>query len=135
MGQKWPMDASLRRGRVVLVDDDPALLQALSFAFETEGYIVTALTSGEALLNLPEQSERTCIIIDERLPGISGLDTMVRLRAQGVSAPAILVTSNPAHTLRRRAAKAGVDIIEKPLMGDALAAKVREAFALSLADS
>lgn len=111
--------------RLVLVDDDPHVLNALRFAFETEGYSVSTYKSGEDVLRAPPIEPRTCLIIDERLPGLSGLDTVARLRASGVDVPAILITSHPTINIVRRAAAADVGIVEKPLIGDALAAKVR----------
>jgi FixJ family two-component response regulator len=122
-------------GRVVLVDDDPSLLHALRFSFEADGYDVTALSSGEALLKAALDDERLCIVIDERLSGYSGLETLRRLRMRGVSAPAILITSHPSRELVRRAAAFGVPIVEKPLLGDALSKRVNEALGALGADA
>lgn len=115
--------------RVVVVDDDPHVLSALRFAFETDGYEVITWRSGEELLASPPLSSPTCLIVDERLPGVTGLEAIARLRAAGVAAPVFLVTSNPSAALIRRAAAAHVEIVEKPLLGDVLAAKVRAALA------
>jgi FixJ family two-component response regulator len=113
--------------RLVLVDDDPHVLNALRFAFETEGYSVRTYERGEDVLVEPPMEPRTCLVIDERLPGLSGLDTVARLRESGIDVPAILITSHPTHNMIRRAAAADVGIVEKPLIGDALALKVRAA--------
>lgn len=113
--------------RLVLVDDDPHVLNALRFAFETEGYDVRTYQSGEAVLAALPMEPASCLVIDERLPGLSGLETVGRLRAKGVAAPAILITSHPSHSIIKRAAAASVGIVEKPLIGDALACKVRAA--------
>lgn len=110
---------------LVLVDDDPHVLHALRFAFETEGYDVRTYTRGEDLLAAPPIEPADCIVIDERLPGLSGLDTVASLRARGVLAPAILITTHPTPFMVRRAAAAAIDIVEKPLIGDTLAATVR----------
>lgn len=117
------MDAALPR-RLVVIDDDDHLLKSMRFAFETEGYEVTTFASGEAALNAPPRDPRTCLVVDARLPGLTGLDTIARLRALGVAAPAILVTTHPTQAEQRRAAAAGVAIIEKPLLGDALARQI-----------
>lgn len=110
---------------LVLVDDDPSVLHALQFAFETDGYDVRTYARGEDLLAAAPIAPSTCLIIDERLPGLSGLDTIARLRALGVAAPAILITSHPTPGMVKRAAAANVDIIEKPLIDDSLARSVR----------
>jgi len=107
-------------GRLFLVDDDPAVLAALRFTFEADGYNVVALTSGEALINDPPCEDHACIVIDQRLPGLTGLETLTRLRAAGVATPAILITSNPSQAVQRGASKLAISIVEKPLLGDAL---------------
>lgn len=116
---------------LVLVDDDPHVLHALRFAFETEGYDVRTHVRGEEVLAEPPVEPATCLVIDERLPGISGLETIARLRAQGIGAPAILITTHPTASMIRRASAADVDIVEKPLIGDALATTVRARLLLS----
>lgn len=98
----------------------------MRFSFEAEGYAVTVFASGEAALQGAPFETHVCFVVDERLPGISGLETIARLRAAGMRAPAILITSHPAQALRGAAAKAGVSIVEKPLLGDALMRKIGE---------
>lgn len=113
---------------LVLVDDDPALLHALSFAFETEGYDVRAFADAESMLADPRTFRGSlCLVLDQRLPGMSGLALLAELRAQNLAVPAILITSNPPPAVRREAHAAGVEIVEKPLLGNILATKVREA--------
>lgn len=115
---------------LVLVDDDSALLHALSFAFETEGYDVRAFADAESLLADAEAHHVSlCLVLDQKLPGMSGLALLTALRARNVAAPAILITSNPTAALRREARAAGVEIVEKPLLDGVLASKVREAVA------
>lgn len=115
---------------LVLVDDDPALLHALSFAFETEGYHVRAFADAESLLADAESHHGSlCLVLDQKLPGMSGLALLAALRARNVAVPAILITSNPTSALRNEARAAGVEIVEKPLLDGILASKVREAVA------
>jgi two-component system response regulator FixJ len=114
---------------LVVVDDDPHVLSALRFAFETEGYQVRTCGSGEELLARPPYDPHTCLIVDERLPGMSGLDAIAQLRRLGVRAPAILITTHPSLPVRHRAAAADVDIVEKPLLDATLGQKVRAALA------
>ena len=116
------MNANPRR--LVVIDDDDHLLKAMRFAFETEGYVVMTFASGEAALKSPPREPATCLVVDERLPGVSGLETIAALRKLGVEAPAILVTTHPTHAEKRRAAAAGVSIVEKPLLGDVLGRRI-----------
>jgi len=112
---------------VCVVDDDAAVRRALEFALDLEGFAVETYDSGEALLlrDLPEPP--ACLVLDERLPGVSGLDTLRQLRARHVELPAILVTSHPKPAFREAAAAEGVPILEKPLLGETLIAAIRNA--------
>jgi FixJ family two-component response regulator len=66
-------------------------------------------------------------VLDERLPGVSGLAALARLRARGVGLPAVLITTHPLPILREAARAAGVEILEKPLLGDGLVRWIRGA--------
>ncbi|MFZ5718227.1 MAG: response regulator transcription factor [Pseudomonadota bacterium] len=116
-----------RTATILVVDDDPAVRTALGFALELEGFEVDGYPSGEALLMAELPSENACLVIDERLPGISGMDTLRQLRLRGVTLPAIFITSHPNPHFREQAAAVGVPILEKPLFGDALLLSIREA--------
>jgi two-component system, LuxR family, response regulator FixJ len=113
------------RPLLVLVEDDRAVLGALTFAFETEGYQVAAFGDAATALAASETRRASCLVLDQRLPGMSGLEVVAHLRAEGVTAPALLITTNPTPQLHRDAATAKIEIVEKPLLGDVLAAKVR----------
>jgi FixJ family two-component response regulator len=64
-------------------------------------------------------------VVDQKMPGIAGLDLVAMLRDQDVSAPAILITSHPNAALARRAADANVPIVEKPLLNNTLLELIR----------
>lgn len=123
----YPVVPSAARPLVIIVDDDPAVRSSLTFSLELEGFQVDSCESGEALLlrNLPDQ--HTCLVVDERLPGISGLQALAQLRGRQVGLPALLITSNPKPATREAAAAAGVPIVEKPLLCDALSGSIRAA--------
>jgi two-component system, LuxR family, response regulator FixJ len=113
------------RPLLVLVEDDSAVLSALTFSFETEGYQVAAFRDPASALAAPETGRAACLVVDQHLPGLTGLQVVARLRGQGVAAPALIITTHPTAQLRRDAAAAHIEIVEKPLLGDVLAAKVR----------
>jgi two-component system response regulator FixJ len=117
------------RGVVVIVDDDPAVCNSLKFSLEIEGFAVRLYESGSELLNDPAMPDCSCLVVDQKMPGIAGLDLIIRLRSRQVSAPAILITSHPDATLARRAADANVPIVEKPLLNNALLDLIRNACA------
>jgi FixJ family two-component response regulator len=109
---------------VLVVDDDAALLGALEFALQAEGYQVRSCADAEAALKA-SADQLACMVIDYRLPDIDGMDLAQRLRGAGVTAPMILITSNPDARCRARAARGGAVIVEKPLLGDRLLRQIR----------
>lgn len=117
------------RPAVILVDDDPAVAHAVQFSFDLEGLDVRSFRDAESLLASGDLPEKGCLILDYNLPGVDGLGLLERLRANDVRMPAVLITTNPRTHLRARAAAAGVPIIEKPLLTDALLTAVRSALA------
>jgi FixJ family two-component response regulator len=104
---------------VIVIDDDVAVLNAITFAFESEGIRVRAYRSAEAMLADTLYRSAACLVVDEHLDGMSGLDLCADLRARGVDVPTILI-STPTEPLQQRAAEAGIPLVEKPLLSDAL---------------
>lgn len=123
-----PESLALRRPVLVLVDDDAAVAHAVKFAFELDGFEVRTFPDGEGLLAaaLPE---RGCLVLDQHLPGMDGLEVLRRLRERGATLPAVLITTAPNRALRGRAEAAGTPIVEKPLLCDDLLERVRAAVA------
>lgn len=121
------MLAPVSRPVVVVVDDDAAVRSSLAFSLDLQGFDVSTCESGEALLNRALPAGGACLVLDERLPGISGMEALRQLRQRDVTLPAILITSHPKPDLRAAAAAAGVPIVEKPLIGDALMTSIRRA--------
>ena len=115
MDQRLPHPAT-----VYVVDDDAAVRRALAFTLDLEGFAVETFESGEALLLRDRPQGPGCLVLDERLPGASGLDTLRQLRARQIDLPAILVTSHPKPLFREAAAQAGAPILEKPLESETL---------------
>jgi len=113
---------------VVIVDDDPAVCGSLKFSLELEGFVVRAYGSADEFLGADE-SAYDCLVVDQRMPGMSGVELIAKLRTLEVRTPAILLISQPNPALAARAAKAAVPIVEKPLLGNALLERIREACA------
>lgn len=109
-----------RPPRVLLVDDDAALRAALQFALQLEGLSVETFASAEDLLEQADVTGVGCLVLDQNLPGMSGLELLAVLRRGKVTVPALLITTHPAAALRREAKAADVEIVEKPLLSDAL---------------
>jgi two-component system, LuxR family, response regulator FixJ len=114
---------------VLVVDDDPAVRNSLKFFLELEGFAVRLYADGRQLLDDPQLPPDGCLIVDQVMPGMSGLDVVDAIRHRGISNPAVLVTSNASPNLRNRAARAGVAVIEKPFFGNALVDAIRDSLA------
>jgi two-component system C4-dicarboxylate transport response regulator DctD len=110
---------------VLLVEDDEAVVQALQFRLELEGWRVQSYPSAEAMLAVSVLPDRACLVLDQILAGMSGLDLLASLRARGVSTPAIIITTNPSRAIRARVAASGATLIEKPLLGEGLTRAIR----------
>jgi two-component system, LuxR family, response regulator FixJ len=111
---------------VVVVDDDPAVCSSLKFSLELEGFSVRAYGSAAEFL-AAGSTGADCLVIDQRMPAMSGMELIAKLRAQNISTPAVLIVSQPNVAVTARAAKAGVAVVEKPFLGNALLDKIRQA--------
>jgi FixJ family two-component response regulator len=120
-------DRSFQGLIVVVVDDDPAVRNSLRFSLEIEGFSVRTFPDGDELLNDTELGASSCLVVDQKLPGMNGLQAIAKLRERRISVPAILITSHPSALLMERAAKAGIPIVEKPFIEDELIDRIRDA--------
>lgn len=112
---------------VLVVDDDADVLGSLRFSLEVEGYCVRTYANGAALLSDAALPSAGCLVVDFHIPGADGLSVIGSLRERRVDMPAILITSSPTRAMMRRAAAAGVTIVEKPLLGSCLSDGIRDA--------
>ena len=105
---------------VFVIDDDEGVRASARALLEACGFLVRTFANGEELLAAGIAKDAGCIVLDQELSGISGLELLEALRAQGLHMPAIMVTSNGTQ-FGGRAASAGVSVVlRKPLTGDAL---------------
>lgn len=109
---------------LILVDDDAAVLNALKFVFEVDGFEVRAYPNAESLLRERKFPQAGCLILDYRLPGRNGLELLHLLRGLGVCMPAVLITTGTPEA-RVKAEAARVPLVEKPLLTTALMETVR----------
>jgi two-component system response regulator FixJ len=114
---------------IAVIDDDSAVRNSLKFLLELEGLVVRIYTNGAELMGAGDLARCDCLVVDQNMPEPKGLDLIALLRAREFNAPAILITSHPSASLRDRAAKARVPIVEKPLLGNALLDKIRDMIA------
>lgn len=115
---------------VHVIDDDEAARQSLAFLLDCAGLAVRSYESAIEFLNAVPTMERGCIITDVRMPGISGVELIGRLKALAVADPVIVITGHADVPLAIQAMKAGVaDFLEKPFSDDAILGAVRSALA------
>ena len=111
---------------VVVIDDDLAVRNSLKFSLEIEGLTVRGYATGVDFLNAGDVAPCDCFVIEQKMPGMSGLELIAQLRDREISAPAILTTSHASLALRERAERARIPIVEKPLLGNALLDAIRD---------
>ena len=113
---------------VFVVDDDPAVRDAVSVLVGSAGYRVETFASAEDFLSRRSGTERGCLIADVRMPGLSGLDMQERLAQGGSLLPVIFITGYGEVPAAVRAMKNGaVDFLQKPFSDSTLLDRVREA--------
>lgn len=106
---------------VHLVDDDESVRLSLQRVLEHSGYTVHTHPCAEAFLDAYTPGAETCLLVDARLPGMSGFDLLNRLREGGDIVPAIMITGYSDVSAAVQAMKAGAsEFIEKPVRGSAL---------------
>lgn len=111
---------------LIIVDDDAAVLGSLRFLLEAEGFEVHAFSNGAELLALEQLPRSDCLVTNQQMPGMSGLDLFKRLRARRVMLPTILITGYLDSALCEHAAAAGITMmLEKPVLDDTLLDGIR----------
>jgi len=112
-----------------VVEDDPSVCRALARLLRTEGMAVETFASAEEFLAHGGLGPG-CLILDIRLPGLSGLELFRELAHRGRALPAVFITAYDDPALREQALRAGaVDFLLKPFQEEALLAAVARAHA------
>ena len=111
---------------VILAEPDTGLRDALRYALEIEGFHVVSCDTGELLLEQPLPRNGACLVLDHRLPGLSGIAALEILRSRRMELPAIIVAGAPDADLRARALMADARVVEKPLLSGLLTGAIRD---------
>ena len=115
---------------VFLIDDDQAVRDAVGLLLQASGLAVETFASATDFLDAGVVQRPGCLVLDVRMPGLSGLDLQKELWAKGHRTPIIFMTGHGDVPMAIRAMKAGAfDFIEKPFQGQTLLARIREALA------
>lgn len=111
---------------VFVVDDDPSVRSSLKFLLSTVGLQVESFDSADAFLRKTLPDGPSCLVLDVRLPGLSGLDFQRELTAKNISIPIIFLTGHGDIPMSVRAMKAGaVEFLTKPFRDQDLLDAVR----------
>ncbi|MEP3275089.1 MAG: response regulator [Stappiaceae bacterium] len=113
---------------IYIVDDDPAVRDALSIVLKMEGYAVTEFSSGDEFLTVAKTEIPSCVILDVHMPGRSGIDILSGLKAEHYPAPIFIISGQGDIPMAVSAVKQGAfDFIEKPFDADSVLQRVAEA--------
>jgi DNA-binding response OmpR family regulator len=111
--------------RVLVVDDEPAIREAVAYALRSEGYDVESLDDGEAVLEAVREHEPDVLVLDLMLPGLSGIEVCRRLRSES-DVPILMLTARDAEVDRVLGLEAGADdYVTKPFSMVELVSRVR----------
>lgn len=115
---------------VFIVDDDSSIGEGLRNLLESVGISAEHYESAEAFRERWDSSQGGCLLLDARLPGISGVELQEELIASGVGTPVIFMTAHGDIPMVRKVLKAGaVEFLTKPFQKEDLLQAVRHAFA------
>jgi two-component system response regulator MprA len=121
--------------RVLVVDDDPAVLDALERALRVEGYDVVPVARGATAIDRQLREPADVVVLDGRLPDVDGLDVCRRLRACGDRTPVLMLTARDAVRDRVDGLDAGADdYLVKPFALAELSARLRALLRRAAAD-
>jgi FixJ family two-component response regulator len=106
---------------ISVIDDDASVRAAADNLLSSHGYLVRSFASAEEFLQSPHLHDCACVVADVQMPGMSGLDLLSNMRAQGNLAPVVFITAFPEESVRASALKAGaVGFLAKPFAAPAL---------------
>jgi FixJ family two-component response regulator len=111
---------------VCIVDDDPSLRRSLRNLLTSVGFRVETFDSAEAFLESVHQQNAGCMVLDLRMAGMSGLELLRLLAANGSRIPVVVLTAHGDEDTRQRTLQAGaVAFLTKPFQSAALVDAVR----------
>ena len=116
---------------IFIVDDDEQVRDALTLLMESVGLRVESFSSAQEYLAAFDSSKAGCLILDIRMPGMSGLDLQARLVAEKIHPPIIIITGHGDVPMAVKAVSAGaIDFIEKPFNNQSMLDNVHKAIEL-----
>ena len=122
------------RPKVYIIDDDESVRRSLQRLVRCADYEVEVVATSEAYLALAAPGRSSCLVVDMRMPGMSGLDLQRIIAGTSHDRPVVFVTGHGDEALRREAmARGAVDVLFKPLDGEVLLDAIARALARTMA--
>jgi two-component system KDP operon response regulator KdpE len=114
--------------RILVVDDEPAILRFLRASLESQGYIVTTAANARTALEMVKRHTADLVVLDLGLPDVDGLDVVSQIRNGGETLPIIILSSRENESAKVKALDLGADdYVTKPFGIDELLARIRTA--------
>jgi two-component system response regulator FixJ len=118
----------MRRPTVHIVDDDPAVRESLALLLSVRGFEICSYPDGASFLAACDGSSPGCVLLDLRMPKLSGAEVQAEMMRRGIELPVIVITAHGDVPATRAAFKAGAhDFVEKPIEPAELLASVEVA--------
>ena len=118
----------MQKNLISVVDDDESIRRSTRLLIESFGYRAATFESAEGFLTRGRPDDTSCLILDVRMPGMSGLRLQSRLASEGRGIPIIFITAYEDASLRRQATQAGgVALLTKPFNDEQLLQTIRSA--------
>jgi len=110
-----------KRSLIYVIDDDASVRKAFGRLLRSADLDAETFPSAEEFLSSPKQKENACIIIDIRMPGLSGFDLQQRLSSEGIKIPVIVISASDDLETREKAKELGaISFFRKPIDDQAL---------------
>ncbi len=120
--------------RVWVADDDASVRDAIAFMLDHHGMAYRLFDSAEAMLAALKPSDRGCLLLDVRMPGMDGLALQNRLKQDGILMPVVFISGHGDISTAVRAVQAGaLDFLEKPFEAEVLLEKLENAMEIDRA--
>jgi FixJ family two-component response regulator len=125
-----------KTGVIAIVDDDEPLREALGSVLKAAGFPTNTYASAEEFVDSPSRNNIACLVLDVRLPGMSGIELQKQLEDAGSRVPIIFVTAHGDASVRELVMKAGAaGFLNKPVRSEALLKAIQSALQKAEADS
>ena len=115
--------------KILLVDDEAVFTKNMSKLLANRGYVVTAVNSGDAAIQVMEEKDFDVVVLDLKMPGMDGLTTLKEIKNLGLFTETLLLTGHGSINSALEAIKLGAyDYLTKPCEIDELVAKIEGAW-------